>query len=125
MKVHFSIKGKQEHTFYGDRTKEDIVNFALRMSAPPVQTITRHESLANIKNTNQLFFMYIGPQEGVLWEAYWSAATKLQPFTYFYSGNVEIAKNEVTINELPAIFVYKEDTHYFYPGKIDLFEILM
>lgn len=112
----FSIKGEEQHTFHGDRTREEIVNFALRMSGPPVQEITRPESLTNIKNMNYLFFMYVGPYQGPLWEAYFSAAVKLQPFAFFYSGAAEITKNQIDIDELPIIFVYKENTHYFYSG---------
>lgn len=92
------------------------MNFALRMSGPPVQQITRPESLTNIKNMNQLFFMYVGPQEGPLWEAYFLVASKLQPFGFFYSGSAEIAKHQVDVDELPVIFVYKESMHYFYTG---------
>lgn len=114
----FSIKKEEEHTFYGDRTREDIVNFALRMSGPPVQQITRPESLTNLKNLNQLFFMYVGPQEGPLWDAYQLTATKLQPYGFFYSGNAEITKHQVDTDELPIIFVYKEGMHYFYPSEL-------
>lgn len=86
------------------------------MSSPPVQQITRPESLSNIKNMNQLFFMYVGQPEGPLWEAYFLTASKLQPFAFFYSGTAEIAKNKIDIDETPVVFVYKENTHYFYPG---------
>lgn len=86
------------------------------MSSPPVQQITRSESLTNIKNMNQLFFMYVGPQEGSLWEVYFATASKLQPFAFFYSGSAEITKNQIDIDDLPIIFVYKENTHYFFPG---------
>lgn len=87
------------------------------MSSPPVQQITRPESLTNIKNMNQLFFMYVGQPEGALWEAYFLTASKLQPFAFFYSGTAEITKNKIDFDEAPVVFVYKENTHYFYPGK--------
>ncbi|KRT79210.1 Thioredoxin [Oryctes borbonicus] len=109
------IKGEEEHTFLGDRTKQDIVNFALRMSGPPVQELTRADSLTTIKGQNHLFFMYVGTQEGPLWDAYYSVATKFQPHGFFYSANTDIAKQHVDLDELPAVFVYKESLHYFYP----------
>ncbi|KAK9731051.1 Thioredoxin [Popillia japonica] len=135
------IKGEEEHTFLGDRTKQEIVNFALRMSGPPVQELTRADSLAMIKGQNHLFFMYVGIQDGALWDAYYSVAIKFQPhgFLYvgiqdgalwdayysvaikfqphgfFYSANTDIAKQHVDLDELPAVFVYKESLHYFYP----------
>lgn len=108
------IKPDGDYIFHGDRTKEDIVNFAIRMAGPPVQEVTRSESLTNIKNMNQLFFMYVGSQEGPLWEIFYDAALKLQPHGFFYSATEEIAKQHVDIDELPAVFVYKESLHYFY-----------
>ncbi|KAI4470271.1 protein disulfide-isomerase tmx3 [Holotrichia oblita] len=109
------IKGEEEHTFLGDRTKQDIVNFALRMSGPPVQELTRADSLTMIKGQNHLFFMYVGVQDGVLWDAYYSVAIKFQPHGFFYSASTDIAKQHVDLDELPAVFVYKESLHYFYP----------
>ncbi|XP_044254609.1 protein disulfide-isomerase TMX3 isoform X2 [Tribolium madens] len=109
------IKPGEDFTFHGDRTKDDIVNFAIRMAGPPVQDVTRSESLTNLKQMNQLFFMYVGEQEGLLWEAYYDVASKLQPHGFFYSASKEIAKQHVDIDELPAVFVYKESLHYFYP----------
>lgn len=117
----FSIKGEIDHTFNGDRTKDDIVNFALRMAGPPVQELTRVDSLANIKLKNQIFFMYVGQQDGSLWEAYYMVASKMQPHGFFYAASTEIAKQHVDVEELPALFVYKEGLHYFYSGLLKFF----
>lgn len=108
------IKEGREYTFNGDRTKDDIVNFALRMSSPPVQEITRPESLNTIKSNHNIFFMYVGVKEGVLWDTYYAGASKLQAHGFFYAASSEIASQYVDIDELPAIFVYKESLHYFY-----------
>lgn len=43
------------------------MNFALRVSGPPVQQITRAESLENLKASNPLFFVYVGEHAGLLW----------------------------------------------------------
>lgn len=96
---------------------DDIVNFAIRMSGPPVQHITRPESLVNIKNMNQLFFMYVGERKGPLWETFYDIATKMQPHAYYYSASAEIAREQVEIHNLPAVFVHKENSHYFYSGE--------
>lgn len=101
----------------GDKTTEEIVHFAIRMSGPPVQHVTRPESLTNIKNMNQLFFMYIGDREGALWNAFYDIASKLQPHAFYYSASVELAKQHVDIHTLPAVFVHKENSHYFYSCK--------
>lgn len=114
------IKGEEEHAFFGDRTKEDIVNFAVRMSGPPVQDVTRSDSLGTIKANNNVFFMYVGPREGSLWDAYYNGACKLQPHGFFYAANSEIASQHADIEELPAVFVYKEGLHYFYAVESDV-----
>lgn len=84
------------------------------MSGPAVQQITQADSLRNIKNTNKIFFMYVGPPQGSLWDAYNSAASALQPYGFFYSTNYDIAKEHVQSE--PAVFVHKESTQYLYPG---------
>ncbi|KAF7273179.1 thioredoxin-related transmembrane protein 3 [Rhynchophorus ferrugineus] len=109
------IKPDSEHTYYGDRTKEAIVGYALRMSGPPVQEVTKSESINNFKNMNQLFFMYVGKREGPLWDVYYSIAVNMQPYVHFYSASAEIAKHHIKIKELPTVFVHKEGSHYYYP----------
>lgn len=61
------MKGDSLYAYKGDRAKEEIVNFALRMSSPPVQQITRSESLETVKQANSLLFVYVGEQDGALW----------------------------------------------------------
>lgn len=117
MPFFLSINSEEDYTFHGDKTKEDIVNFALRMSAPAVQQITRADSLANIKNANRLFFMYVGNQEGPLWDAYYDTAVKMQPYAFFYCANADIVGQHIDTEQTPAVFVYKESLHYFYPGE--------
>ena len=87
------------------------------MTGPPVQEVSRAESLTTIKLQNQLFFMYVGVQEGSLWTSYHSVATKFQPHGFFYAANTDIARQHVDIDELPVVFVYKEGLHYFYTGN--------
>ncbi|XP_044767104.1 protein disulfide-isomerase TMX3 [Coccinella septempunctata] len=109
------ITSDNDFTYHGDRNKEDIINFALRMAGPPVQQVTRPESLANLKGMNQLFFMYVGDQEGPLWDSFNNVATKMQPHSFFYVTTKEIAGSHVNISrDLPAVFVHKDNLHYFY-----------
>lgn len=62
-----SLKGEQEFMYYGDRTRDEIVKFALRLSGPPVQEITRTQSFDTIKRERDLYFLYVGDRSGVLW----------------------------------------------------------
>lgn len=53
--------------YHGDRTREEIVKFALRLSGPPVQEITKSQSFDTIKRDRDLYFLYVGDKAGVLW----------------------------------------------------------
>lgn len=68
----FSLKDDQEYTYHGDRTREEIVKFALRLSGPPVQEITKPESFNTIKKDRDLYFLYVGDRSGVLWVIYFN-----------------------------------------------------
>ena len=63
-----SIQGDTRHSFTGDRTKDDIVGFAVRMAAPPVQHLaSQHELQALRERSAHLFFLYAGNQDNHLW----------------------------------------------------------
>lgn len=62
-----SLKGEQEFVYYGDPTRDEIVKFALRLSGPPVQEITRTQSFDTIKRERDLYFLYVGDRSGILW----------------------------------------------------------
>lgn len=113
----FSIKGDQEYIYNGDRIRDDMLAFAYRMSGPPVQQITKVESFDRLKIQNELFFSYVGPRNGSLWNNYYAIAEHLQPHAYFYTTNPEIASQHFHINNVPMVLVYKENNHYHFPSK--------
>lgn len=61
------MKGEQNFTYHGDRTKDEIANFALRVSGPPVQEITKSHSFETIKKERDLYFLYVGDRSGPFW----------------------------------------------------------
>ncbi|XP_055381248.1 protein disulfide-isomerase TMX3 [Condylostylus longicornis] len=109
------IKGNQEFIYQGDRTKEDLIDFALRLTGPPVQLITRPESIDMLKAAHNLFFLYIGPQEGILWKIYHSTSEEFQPHGFFYAVSENLINNHFSIDKIPSIIVYKEENHDHYP----------
>ncbi|KAG7167206.1 disulfide-isomerase TMX3-like [Homarus americanus] len=78
------VKGHIRHVYKGDRVKEEIIGFALRMSAPPIQHIQSSRHLKETVDRGDLFFIYVGNQEGDLWESYRALANEYRPFYYFY-----------------------------------------
>lgn len=67
MFVFYSLKGDQKYVYEGDRTREEIVKFALRLSGPPVQEITKTQSFDTLKKEHDLYFLYVGDRSGALW----------------------------------------------------------
>lgn len=61
--------------------------------------------------------MYVGDRKGPLWETFYNIASKMQPYAYYYSAAPDIVKQHVDIHGLPAIFIHKENSHYFYSVK--------
>ncbi|XP_063235483.1 LOW QUALITY PROTEIN: protein disulfide-isomerase TMX3 [Bacillus rossius redtenbacheri] len=107
------LKGDESYVFKGDRTKEDIVDFALRLSGPPVQQLTKEESMKSIISSNPLFFVYVGEQEGPVWAVYSDVAENFQAQGFFYAVSPEIAKNYVNLKNTPSVFVFKENSFHF------------
>lgn len=62
----FSIKGDTSEVYRGDRTKEEIVGFALRMASAPVPHLDAANLNSKIK-LHKLMFLYAGNKEGELW----------------------------------------------------------
>lgn len=113
-----SIKGHQEYVFTGDRVKDELLAFAMRMSGPPVQPVTQIDSFNTLKTQNEIFFTYVGQRNGTLWTAYSSIAEIFQPHGFFYSTSREIADRHFQIDALPVVLVYKENNHYHFPCKL-------
>lgn len=70
MSLFYSLKGDQKYVYEGDRTREEIVKFALRLNGPPVQEITKTQSFDTIKKERDLYFLYVGNRSGVFWVNY-------------------------------------------------------
>ncbi|XP_058832375.1 protein disulfide-isomerase TMX3 [Topomyia yanbarensis] len=118
------IKGPYDYTYSGERSKEELIHFVNRMSGPPVQQVTRVESIDILKSNNPIFFTYVGKQDGILWDVFYSAAEVYQPHGYFYATSVDIAKRHFDVDTVPAALVYKERSHYYFPysDNFDLVE---
>jgi thioredoxin domain-containing protein 10 len=61
------LNGNQHFVYNGDRTRDEIVKFATRLSGPPVQEITKTTSFGTLKKDKDLYFLYVGEKSGILW----------------------------------------------------------
>lgn len=59
--------------------------------------------------------MYIGKQQGPLWELYYQASEIHQQFAYFYATSLEVGSKHFLVDTNPVVIVYKENTHYNFP----------
>ncbi|XP_006612399.1 protein disulfide-isomerase TMX3 isoform X1 [Apis dorsata] len=119
------LKGEQEFIYNGDRTRDEIVKFALRVSGPPVQGITKTQSFDTIKKEHDIYFLYVGERSGPLWEFYHKTANVFQPHAFFYQSHPNIVSKHAPVENIPALFVYKENIHYnFSDHNIDDIEKL-
>ena len=64
------MKGDSIFTYEGDRTREDLVNFALRLMGPSVTQIENKKDFEMAKKRSELFFLFAGENEGTEWEYY-------------------------------------------------------
>ncbi|XP_043465597.1 protein disulfide-isomerase TMX3 isoform X1 [Leptopilina heterotoma] len=110
------LKGEQEFTYHGDRSRDEIVNFALRLSGPPVQEVTKTESFDFLKKERDLYFLYVGERVGQFWELYHKTADVFQAHAFFYQSHPKVVDKHAPVENTPALFVYKESTHYNFTG---------
>lgn len=110
------LKGEQEFVYHGDRTLDEIVKFALRVSGPPVQEITKTQSFDTLKKERDLYFLYVGERSGKLWEFYHKTADMFQPHAFFYQSHPTVVNKHAPVEKVPALFVYKENVHYNFSG---------
>ncbi|KAG6444841.1 protein disulfide-isomerase TMX3 [Manduca sexta] len=116
------IKGTFQHEYKGERAKEDMVHYAMRMSQPAIQRVSHADSLGYLKEAHSVFFGFVGKQHGPLWDMFAIHAEKYQPHTWFYVMSHDIIKNDLKVPNDTAIFVYKEDDAYFFEANQGLLE---
>ncbi|CAG9088229.1 unnamed protein product [Plutella xylostella] len=116
------IKGSYLHEYTGERTKDDMVSYALRMSQPAVQKLSQGDNLGYLKEAHSVFFGYIGKQQGALWEMFSIHAEQYQPHSWFYSMTHDLVKGEITPPNETSVFVYKDEEAFFFEATPALIE---
>ncbi|XP_045766914.1 protein disulfide-isomerase TMX3 [Maniola jurtina] len=116
------IKGAFWHEYSGERLKEDMVNYAMRMAQPAVQRVSHADSLGYLKETHNIFFGYVGKQHGPLWEMFSNHAEKYQAHSWFYALSHDIASNDLKPPNDSSVFVYKEEEIFYFQTNLELLE---
>lgn len=66
------------------------------MSGPPVQTISRPDSMNTLRTLHDLYFVYVGARSGALWNAYETVASGFQAHGFFYAATAKVAGQHVS-----------------------------
>lgn len=112
-----SLKGHQQHIYSGDRTLDALLEYARRMSGPPVQLVTRAESMDTLRTSHDLFFVYVGKQAGPVWDIYHSVAATFQAHGFFYAAADAVAGKHVQMEQTPCVAVCKANASYHFPSE--------
>ncbi|KAM9333430.1 protein disulfide-isomerase TMX3 [Pholidichthys leucotaenia] len=112
------LKGDLAYNYKGPRTKDDIVEFAIRVSGPAVRPLPSKEMFELMVTRHDVIFVYIGG-ESPLKEKYSDAASELIVYTHFFSALEEALPESISLLELPAVVVCKDGGYFIYDEYMD------
>ncbi|XP_060679270.1 protein disulfide-isomerase TMX3-like isoform X1 [Hemiscyllium ocellatum] len=107
------LKGDLAYNYRGPRTKEDIIEFAGRVSGPLVRSLSSQQLFDHWQKRHPVFFVYVGG-ESPLKEKFFEVASELIVYTYFFSASEDALPEDVSVQELPAVLVFKDGAYYTY-----------
>ncbi|XP_069587088.1 protein disulfide-isomerase TMX3 [Ranitomeya imitator] len=107
------LKADMAYNYRGPRTKEDIVEFANRVAGPLIRPLPSQQMFDHVQKRHRVLFVYVGV-ESTLKEKFIEVASELIVYTYFFSASEEVLPEYVTLNEVPAVLVFKDSTYFVY-----------
>ncbi|XP_040841036.1 protein disulfide-isomerase TMX3 isoform X1 [Ochotona curzoniae] len=107
------LKGDLAYNYRGPRTKDDIIEFAHRVSGALIRPLPSQQMFEHVRKRHRVFFVYIGG-ESPLKEKFADAAAELIVYTYFFSAAEDVVPEYVTLKEMPAVLVFKDETYFIY-----------
>ncbi|XP_041100362.1 protein disulfide-isomerase TMX3-like isoform X5 [Polyodon spathula] len=107
------LKGDLAYNYRGPRTKDDIIEFANRVAGPVVRPLPSQQMFEHVQKRHDVLFVYVGG-ESPLKEKYIEVASEFIVYTYFFSALEEVLLKHVTLQELPAVLVFKDGTYFVY-----------
>ncbi|XP_055348922.1 protein disulfide-isomerase TMX3-like isoform X2 [Paramacrobiotus metropolitanus] len=120
------ISGDRTVTYDGERTREDIEDFAMKVIGPAVRKISSLGDLHAVEKKGEVFFILIvekGATDGAetgLAADYAQTADQLMASTYFYQTDSLIASGNIPVKNVPAVAVYKNGHYALFKEGEDL-----
>uniref|UniRef100_A0A8C5HWY4 protein disulfide-isomerase n=1 Tax=Gouania willdenowi TaxID=441366 RepID=A0A8C5HWY4_GOUWI len=106
------LKGDLAYNYKGPRTKDDIVEFANRVSGPAVRALPSKHMFEHMIKRHDVLFVYVGGESPL--KKYSDVASELIVYTYFFSASEEVVSESVSLAELPAVVVFKDGSYFTY-----------
>ncbi|XP_044150525.1 protein disulfide-isomerase TMX3 [Bufo gargarizans] len=107
------LKGDMAYNYRGPRTREDIIEFANRVAGPLIRPLPSQQMFEHVQKRHKVLFVYVGI-ESTLKEKFIEVASELIVYTYFFSASEDVLPEYVTLNEVPAVLVFKDSTYFVY-----------
>uniref|UniRef100_A0A671S145 protein disulfide-isomerase n=1 Tax=Sinocyclocheilus anshuiensis TaxID=1608454 RepID=A0A671S145_9TELE len=112
------LKGELAYNYKGPRTKDDVIEFANRVSGPAVRSLPSRQMFEHVLKRHSVLFLYVG-DESPLKVSYSAACAFIYPVCCFkqsheISLNCVVLLQSVTLHELPSVVVFKDGTYFTY-----------
>ncbi|XP_077993162.1 protein disulfide-isomerase TMX3-like [Glandiceps talaboti] len=115
------VRGDKVYTHQGARTKEDIIDFAEKAKGPAVHQLKSRGKFYDARGQHDIFFLYVGSDDTCpIYEKYQRIADDKLISNYFYSAKPTVLPDDIKVDNIPAILVFKDDTHYRYEAPDDV-----
>uniref|UniRef100_A0A2K5MNH3 protein disulfide-isomerase n=1 Tax=Cercocebus atys TaxID=9531 RepID=A0A2K5MNH3_CERAT len=111
--------GKMDATSYSSIASEFGVRGYPTIKLALIRPLPSQQMFEHMQKRHRVFFVYIGG-ESPLKEKYIDAASELIVYTYFFSASEEVVPEYVTLKEMPAVLVFKDETYFVYDGKFQV-----
>lgn len=112
------LKGEKSYEYKGPRTKDGIIEFTNRVAGPVVRPLTSVQLFQHVTARHDLFFLYIGGRSPLKGQ-YYKVAAEFIIHNYFFSAPEDVLPKTVTLQEVPAVAVFKDGTYYLYNEERD------
>ncbi|XP_040570200.1 LOW QUALITY PROTEIN: protein disulfide-isomerase TMX3 [Lepeophtheirus salmonis] len=107
------LKGENQYTYEGDRTREDIVAFSKKLLGPSVTQIKTEDDFRKAMERSEIFFVYSGSSEGLLYKHFKSLAAAHQQYDFFYHAPPEIVQKFSDVSHKKNVIrVFKDGTSH-------------
>ncbi|XP_043849464.1 protein disulfide-isomerase TMX3 isoform X2 [Dromiciops gliroides] len=105
--------GKMDATSYTSIASEFGVRGYPTIKLALIRPLPSQQMFEHVKKRHRVLFLYVGG-ESTLKEKYIEVASELIVYTYFFSASEEVIPEYVTLNEMPAVLVFKDETYFVY-----------